>query len=129
LHSWRHQRSGATSRRHGPSAIGGNSPSSSSSSNPLVVISGPLPEEEPADKAAPSTEEAKLKTVIDEQIRPGLARKNPPKKNHPKKTKKTNYKTHKKCIFFGFFWGFWFFFNFSFFMKIIQTFLFVTDFL
>jgi hypothetical protein len=34
-----------------------------------VVISGPLPEEEPADQAAPSTEEAQLKTVIDEQIR------------------------------------------------------------
>jgi hypothetical protein len=37
-----------------------------------VVISGPLPEEEPTDQAAPSptsTEEAKLKTVIDEQIR------------------------------------------------------------
>jgi hypothetical protein len=52
-----------------------------------VVISGPLPEEEPADQAAPSptsTEEAKLKTVIDEQIRPGLTIKIPPK-NHPKK--------------------------------------------
>ncbi len=32
------------------------------------MISGPLPEE-PADQAAPSTEEAQLKTVIDEQIR------------------------------------------------------------
>jgi hypothetical protein len=53
-----------------------------------VVISGPLPEEEPADQAAPSTEEAQLKTVIDEQIRPGFALKNPPKKtqnNPPKK--------------------------------------------
>ncbi len=69
LHSWRHQRSGAGCRRHGSPAIGGTSPSSC---NPLVVISGPLPEEEPTDQAAPSptsTEEAKLKTVIDEQIR------------------------------------------------------------
>jgi hypothetical protein len=70
-----------------------------------VVISGPLPEEEPADQAAPSTEEAQLKTVIDEQIRPGLAIKNPPKKT----THKTQQKPHKKStknVYFGVFWVF-----------------------
>jgi hypothetical protein len=44
--------------------------------------------------------------------------KNPPKKTHPKKPKKKPLKM-----------GFWGFFNFFIFMKIIQTFLFQTDFL
>jgi hypothetical protein len=47
----------------------------------------------------------------------GLAIKNPPKKTH--------LKTHYKCFFLFF----WVFLNFLFFMKIIQTFLFETDFL
>jgi hypothetical protein len=54
---------------------------------------------------------------------PGLALKNPPKKTHPKKPKKTHLKKPNKNGFF------WVFLNFLFFMKIIQTFLFQTDFL
>jgi hypothetical protein len=49
------------------------------------------------------------------------------KKPTQKIPKKTTQKTHKKCFFFGGFLGF--FLNFKFFMKIIQTFLFETDFL
>jgi hypothetical protein len=72
----------------------------------------------------------KLSMVTDSKVvhkEPGLALKNPPKKTHPKKPKKTHLKKPtKKCFFFGFFWVF---LNFLFFMKIIQTFLFQTDFL
>jgi hypothetical protein len=57
---------------------------------------------------------------------PGLAIKNPPKKTHPKKNKKTHLKKPTKNGFFGFFGVF---LNFLFFMKIIQPFLFQTDFL
>jgi hypothetical protein len=53
----------------------------------------------------------------------GLALKNPPKKIHPKKTKKTHLKKTTKNGFF------WVFLKFLFFMKIMQTFLFQTDFL
>jgi hypothetical protein len=59
-------------------------------------------------------------------VYPGLALKNPPKKTHPKKTKKTHLKKPTKNVFLGFFWVF---LIFLFFMKIIQTFLFQTDFL
>ncbi len=50
----------------------------------------------------------------------GLAIKNP-----PKKIQKTHLKKPTKKVFLGFFY---FFFIFIFFMKIIQTFLFETDF-
>jgi hypothetical protein len=43
-------------------------------------------------------------------------------KKHPKKPKKTHLKNPLKMVFWGFL-------NFLFFMKIIQTFLFQTDFL
>jgi hypothetical protein len=59
--------------------------------------------------------------------KPGLALKNPTKKTHPKKPTQKNTKNHlKKPIKNGFFGVF---LNFYFFMKIIQTFLFQTDFL
>jgi hypothetical protein len=57
-------------------------------------------------------------------IEAGLALKNPPKKTHPKKPQKTHLKKPTKNVFFV-----WVFLNFLFFMKIIQTFLFQTDFL
>ncbi len=60
------------------------------------------------------------------RFRPGLALKNPPKKTHPKKPQKTHLKKPTKNGFFGFFLVF---LIFLFFMKIIQTFLFQTDFL
>jgi hypothetical protein len=72
---------------------------------------------------------------VQAQCTAGLALKNPPKKTHPKKPQKTHpkkpKKTHlKKPTKNVFFWGFFgFFLNFLFFMKIIQTFLFQTDFL
>jgi hypothetical protein len=56
---------------------------------------------------------------------PGLALKNPPKKTHPKKTKKNHLKKPTKNVFFLVFWVF---LNCKFFMKLIQTFLFETDF-
>jgi len=65
LHSWRHRhRSGSANTGH----------ASSSSSNPRVVISGPLPEE-PAEDVGPASppisilEAAQLNTAIDEQIK------------------------------------------------------------
>jgi hypothetical protein len=63
-----------------------------------------------------STPVAKTRTNM---FFPGLAIKNP-----PKKTPKNHLKKPTKM----FFWGFWDFLNFKFFMKIIQTFLFETDF-
>jgi hypothetical protein len=54
-----------------------------------------------------------------------LALKNPPKKTHPKKPKKTHLKKPTKNGFFGFFAVY---LNFLFFMKILQTFFFQTDF-
>ncbi len=54
---------------------------------------------------------------------PGLAIKKPIQKNPQK-----NQKTHQKCFFCCFFVFFWFFKFFLFFMKVIQTFLFETDF-
>ncbi len=69
-----------------------------------------------------------LKVDEGEERRRGaeLALKNPPKKTHPKKPKKTHLKKPTNNGFFLFFLGF---LNFLFFMKIIQTFLFQTDFL
>jgi hypothetical protein len=52
--------------------------------------------------------------------------KKPTQKTHPKKPKKTHLKNPTKNVFFWVFLGF---LNFLFFMKIIQTFLFQTDFL
>ncbi len=55
--------------------------------------------------------------------------KKPTQKNPPKKTQKTHLKKPTKNVFFVSFFGFfWVFLNFLFFMKIIQTFLFHTDF-
>jgi hypothetical protein len=59
-------------------------------------------------------------------LQPGLALKNPPKKTHPEKPKKNHLKKTTKN---GFFWVFLGFLIFLYFMKIIQTFLFQTDFL
>jgi hypothetical protein len=40
------------------------------------------------------------------QFEPGLALKNPPKKTHPKKPKKTTQKNPLKMVFLVFFWVF-----------------------
>jgi hypothetical protein len=56
-----------------------------------------------------------------QQEQAGLAIKNPPKKP----TQKTHPKTHLKKPLK---WFFWVFKNFTFFMRIIKTFLFETDF-
>jgi hypothetical protein len=62
-----------------------------------------------------------LYVVSEHNHKAGLATKNPPKKSTRKNPKKTSKNPLKM--------DFWFFFNFKFFLKIIQTFLFETDFL
>ncbi len=66
-------------------------------------------------------EEGEQQAAHDDVLQPGLAIKNPPKKK-PKKPPKNPLK-----MFFWVFFGV--FLNFLFFMNIIQTFLFETDFL